>query len=112
MDGALVVAQVDVIASRTHDDAGSDALLQRVVNAVREQLRAYDLIVRLGEHEFLCALCGVTEANLRTRFAAVRTALAEGDAPCRFHVGFAALGPDDTAADLIERAGADLPPDR
>ena len=109
MGGALVVAQVDVVASKTDDDAGSDALLQRVANAVREQLRAYDLVVRLGEHEFLCALSGVTEANLRTRVAAVQTALAEGDPPCWIKAGFAALGPDDTAVDLIERAGADVP---
>jgi diguanylate cyclase (GGDEF)-like protein len=111
MDGALAVAHVDIVALKTVSDAGGraagDALLQGVVNAVREQLRAYDLVVRLGGHEFLCALSGVTEANLRTRFAAVQTALAAGDEPCRIEAGFAALGPDDTAADLIERAGAD-----
>ena len=81
------------------------------MNAVREQLRPYDLIVRLGGHEFLCVLSGITEANLRTRFAAVQTTLAEGGKPCRIKAGFAALEPDDTAADLTERACADIPAD-
>ncbi len=29
--------------------------------------------------------------------------------PCEIRVGFAALQPDDTAADLIQRADSDMP---
>ena len=53
-------------------------------------------IVRLGGNEFLCVLSDVTPDTARAHFAE------------RIRVGFAALAPEDSAADLIARAGSDF----
>ena len=116
MDGVLVVSYIDLVGLKAVNDsrghAAGDALLRRVVDAIRDQLRAYDLVVRLGGDEFLCVLSGVSEENVRTRFAAVQAALAAGDDPCRIKIGIAGLTPGDNVAELIERADADLPHSR
>jgi diguanylate cyclase (GGDEF)-like protein len=92
-----------------HGHPAGDALLQRAVDAIRHQLRSYDSIVRMGGDEFLCVLPSATLDAARRRFEAVGTALAAGSEPCEITVGFAALsGSDDTAAELIARADADL----
>jgi diguanylate cyclase (GGDEF)-like protein len=113
MTGTLVVAYVDIagvtsLNERSGRDAG-DALLSRVVSAIREQFRSYDPVVRLGGDEFLCVLSGVTPENARARFAAVEAAFGTSADADRISVGFAALLPTDAAADLIERADADRP---
>ncbi len=112
LDGALVVAYVDVLGLQAVNDArgrpAGDETLQGVVRAIRLQLRSYDLIVRLGGHEFLCVLSGATHENARHRFAAVQAALGGGQWPSRIKVGFATLAAGDDPADLIERADAEL----
>jgi diguanylate cyclase (GGDEF)-like protein len=111
--GALVIAYVDVVGLKTvndeHGHATGDALLQRAVHAIHDQMRSYDLIVRLGGDEFLCVMSGATIEDARRRFADVQATLAVNPEPCEIRVGFAALTPDDSAAELIERADADLP---
>ena len=114
--GRLVVAYVDVVGLKAVNDAGGhsagDALLQHAVRGIRGHLRSYDLIVRQGGDEFLCAMSGATIDDARQRFGSVQAALAEDPDPCEIKVGFAALAPEDTARDLIERADADLPSSR
>jgi diguanylate cyclase (GGDEF)-like protein len=109
----LAVAYVDVVGLKLQNDnhghAAGDALLQRAVNAIRGHLRSYDMIVRMGGDEFLCVMSGATLRDARVRFGAVHLALAAGPDPCEIKVGFAALRPEDTAAELIERADSDLP---
>jgi diguanylate cyclase (GGDEF)-like protein len=113
MEAGLVVAYVDVVGLKIVNDSrghgAGDAMLQRVVTAIRRQLRSYDLIVRIGGDEFLCALSGATQENARERFAAVQAALATGANPSEIKVGFATLSSGDQPADLIERADAELP---
>jgi diguanylate cyclase (GGDEF)-like protein len=111
--GRLVLAYIDVVGLKAvndaHGHAAGDALLQRVVNAIRAELRSYDAIIRLGGDEFLCVMSGATIHDARHRFGAVQAALAAGPDPCQIKVGFALLAPEDRAADLIERADADMP---
>ena len=110
---ALAVAYVDIVGLKVENDnhghAAGDALLQRAVNAIRSHLRSYDMIVRIGGDEFLCVMSGATIEDARQRFGAVHIALAADLDPCEIKVGFAALMSHDSAADLIERADADLP---
>jgi len=80
-----------------------------VVHTVRSQLRSYDSVVRLGGDEFLCVMSGATVSDARERFAAVDTSLAAPPDPCHIRVGFTELASEDLAADLIERADADMP---
>ena len=115
-NGRLVVAYVDVVGLKAVNDAGGhsagDALLQHAVHGIRGHLRSYDLIVRQGGDEFLCAMSGATLDDARQRFRSVQAALAEDPDSCEIKVGFAALAPDDSARELIERADADLPSSR
>jgi diguanylate cyclase (GGDEF)-like protein len=114
--GPLSAAYVDVVGLKSvndeHGHGAGDALLQRVVRAIRGQLRSYDQIVRLGGDEFLCVMSGASIQEARKRFRSVQAALAADPSPCAIKVGFAALAPDDGAAELIARADADLPPSR
>jgi diguanylate cyclase (GGDEF)-like protein len=109
----LVIAYVDVVGLKavndTHGHGAGDALLQHAVNAIRDHLRSYDLIVRIGGDEFLSVMSGATLEDARQRFAAIQTALAAGPDQCEIKVGFAALEGDDSAAELIKRADAELP---
>jgi diguanylate cyclase (GGDEF)-like protein len=112
----LAVGYVDVVGLKAVNDAhghsAGDALLARTVRAIRSHLRSYDLIVRLGGDEFLCAMSGATMADARQRFDAIQAALANDADPCEIKVGFAALEPEDSATELIERADAKLPRSR
>jgi diguanylate cyclase (GGDEF)-like protein len=112
----LVVAYIDVVGLKavndSHGHAAGDELLQHVVRAIRAHLRSYDLIIRLGGDEFLCVVSGATIGEARRRFEAVQVALAAQPAHCELRVGFALLAAADTAAELIQRADAELPAGR
>jgi GGDEF domain-containing protein len=79
-----------------------------VASLFREHLRPYDLIVRIGGDEFLCAIPNMTEPDVRTRFSAIGVALAKSKDSRGIRTGFATLRDGETAADLIERADAEL----
>ncbi|MEO6857107.1 MAG: GGDEF domain-containing protein [Solirubrobacteraceae bacterium] len=109
----LVIAYVDVVGLKavndTHGHAAGDALLQRAVNAIRGHLRSYDLIVRIGGDEFLAVMSGATIKDARLRFDAIRATLAADPDQSEIKIGLAALEADDSAAELIQRADAELP---
>jgi diguanylate cyclase (GGDEF)-like protein len=109
----LVVVYVDVVGLKAvndaHGHAAGDALLQRAVDGIRGHLRSYDLIVRIGGDEFLCVMSGATVEDAEHRFNVIQTALASGSPRCEIRVGFAELAPEDSAAELIRRADAELP---
>jgi putative two-component system response regulator len=108
----LAVAYIDLIGLKAVNDAhghsAGDALLQSAVQMIRAQLRPYDAIIRIGGDEFLCVLPGTQFEIALQRFDALRAVLADDSSQCNIRVGVAALGPDDTAADLIDRADSAL----
>ncbi len=108
--GRLTVAYVDVVGLKAVNDAkghsAGDALLKNAVRVIRGQLRSYDAIIRIGGDEFLCVMPGAAMQNARQRFDSVRVALASDPGGCELKVGIAALGPDDSATELIDRADA------
>ncbi len=111
--GLLVAAYVDVVGLKVvndaHGHAAGDALLARIVCKIRSHLRTYDVIVRLGGDEFLCAMPGATIQDAHQRFGAIRAALAGDPDPSHIKCGFAELGRQDGTAELIGRADAQLP---
>jgi diguanylate cyclase (GGDEF)-like protein len=106
--GLLVVVYVDVVAAKALDDSqhhsAVDELLRRAIAHIHEHLRCYDLIVRLGETEFLCAMSNMTLPAARQRFGLIGAAIG-ADA---IATGFAVLTSHEGASELIARADSDL----
>ena len=71
---------------------------------MRSKLRSYEPIVRYGGDEFLCSITGVDPAAVRVRFEEIDAVLRDRDHPGSLSVGFAEMQPDDTLAELIDRA--------
>jgi diguanylate cyclase (GGDEF)-like protein len=107
------MAFVDVdhlkVINDTGGHAAGDRVLRQVADAIRVRMRKYDIVVRYGGDEFLCALAGVDLAGAAERMQRVRAALAEHvRRPVSITFGLAELVGDDTVATLVDRADADL----
>ncbi len=108
---SLVAAYVDVDGLKSVNDeqghAAGDALLRAVADGLRGHIRDYDVLVRLGGDEFLCALPSVTSAEARQRFDEFRTELKDSSG-ASVSVGFSELRDGDSADQLLSRADGDL----
>jgi diguanylate cyclase (GGDEF)-like protein len=106
------VAFVDVNGLKrvndTHGHAAGDRLLLEVANALRANQRTYDLTVRYGGDEFVCALPGVTLDDAAIRMSCVNAALADAPEHGSVSVGVAELRADDSLDSLVERADGAL----
>lgn len=105
----LVLGFLDVDGLKQVNDRGGhaagDVLLVRVVEAVRAHLRTYDLVVRFGGDEFLCAVPGLGLDDVAGRLDLVNASLGTGGS---LSTGLAELRPTDDLAELIARADAEL----
>lgn len=108
----LVVVFIDVVGLKLVNDtkghAAGDDLLVRVVASMKNRLRSYDLIVRYGGDEFLCAMSETSLAQARKRFSAIADALAAAPEAGQIRSGFAELAGDETTTQLIARADHEL----
>jgi diguanylate cyclase (GGDEF)-like protein len=108
----LVIAYIDVVGLKTVNDreghAAGDVLLKTVIRHVRGQLRPYDLVIRLGGDEFLCAMSSMSQRDARRRFADVSATLAAAPVGGAIRTGFAELAPDEDALELIARADGEM----
>jgi diguanylate cyclase (GGDEF)-like protein len=106
--GRLVVAYVDINGLKaindTYGHAAGDSMLARVVAALRSNLRPYELIVRVGGDEFICALSDAGIDDARRRFDQIAQQLAVDPSVPAITAGFAELIEGDSATDLVERA--------
>ncbi|HVF79280.1 MAG TPA: diguanylate cyclase [Solirubrobacteraceae bacterium] len=104
----LVVVYVDVVGLKVVNDTeghhAGDELLVRMVAMLKQHLRSYDLIVRLGGDEFLCVMSGVALPEVRRRFIRIAAMLADAPRGAAIRTGFAELAPADSTASLIARA--------
>jgi diguanylate cyclase (GGDEF)-like protein len=107
----LVLAFVDVdglkVTNDTQGHAAGDRLLGHVVDTIRSHLRGYDLIVRYGGDEFVCALVDVSIEDAAERFLLVNGELGSSQ-HASISVGLAELLERDSLDDLISRADAAL----
>jgi diguanylate cyclase (GGDEF)-like protein len=84
--------------------ASGDRLLQAVGAALLNNLRPYDLVIRYGGDEFVCALIDSSVDLARRTMTRVQDQLAGHDPPARLSVGYADLRPDDSLDQLLRRA--------
>jgi diguanylate cyclase (GGDEF)-like protein len=105
---SLALAFIEVDHLKAIDDsrghAARDRMLLEVATTLRTNLRSYDLIVRFGDAEFICAIPGLTIADAPNCFSFIATALGEAPEHGSVTIGYADLQPDDSAEDLIARA--------
>jgi diguanylate cyclase (GGDEF)-like protein len=108
----LVAAYVDVDNLKAVNDnishLAGDELLREVVDRLRHHMRSYDLIVRVGGDEFVCALPGVTLMEARRRFDEVCSELHEGPAVGSISFGISELRDGESPEELIHRADLEL----
>ncbi len=85
-----------------------DLLLRRVGETLRANVRPYDVVVRYGGDEFICAMPNLNASEARERFTRIVAALKAVDAEHSITFGLAEADPTDGARELIARADADL----
>ena len=109
----FVLAFVDVDGLKEVNDSrghlAGDELLRLVGVMLRANLRPYDLIVRYGGDEFLCAMPNLEVPRARVRFEQIATALSLADPEHSISFGLAdKASPDETLAAVIGRADASM----
>ena len=106
-DKPLTVAFVDIDNLKGTNDAlghsAGDRLLRVTAASIRAHIRAYDLIIRFGGDEFLCALLDVNEGEAAERFSLANLHLATTH-QASITVGLTELDPADALEDLVRRA--------
>jgi diguanylate cyclase (GGDEF)-like protein len=109
---ALILAFVDVDGlKQVNDEQGhlaGDALLRVTAETLRANLRSYDLLVRYGGDEFVCAMPNVTATIAGPRFKAIAATLAALNADHSITYGLAEADTSETLQELIARADSDL----
>jgi diguanylate cyclase (GGDEF)-like protein len=107
---ALVFVDVDGL-KRINDDHGhlaGDELLTLISEVIRAHLRPYDVVVRYGGDEFVCAMSNVRAADARTRFDRIAEVLRVLNPEHSISFGVTEAGPDDNLQGLIIRADEGL----
>jgi len=106
--GRLVLAFIDVDGLKEVNDsqghAAGDRLLKRTAHLISTHMRAYDVLVRVGGDEFVCALAGIEPEHVSERFELVSADLATGPGVGSISVGLAEREPSDSIDDLMHRA--------
>jgi len=96
-----------------HSHAAGDVILKAVAAALVRQVRASDIVARIGGDEFAVLLWNASEANATAKAAALEAAVFA--TPVRWgsstlvvgaSAGVAPIGPLDTATEVLARADA------
>ena len=109
---SLVLAMIDVDDLKAVNDdrghAAGDALLCDVAAAITMTMRSYDVTVRWGGDEFVCALSDTTLRVASDHVTRIRQVLATRRAGASISVGLAELTATDTLETLTARADTAL----
>ena len=107
---AVVFIDVDGLKS-VNDSEGhgaGDTLLRQVVEAMRERLRAYDIVIRWGGDEFVCMLSNTSEAEARRTVDDIEAGVRARTGGHSVSTGLATLLGDESAEALVAIADAAL----
>ncbi|MGH7776646.1 MAG: diguanylate cyclase [Candidatus Dormibacterales bacterium] len=111
-EGQLTLCFIDVVGLKAVNDraghAAGDAILRELSRALKNRLRASDVVIRWGGDEFVCVLTHADTAQARAVVEEVRNACLASNLPFDFSYGLSELGDGDTVATLVERADAAL----
>jgi diguanylate cyclase (GGDEF)-like protein len=109
---SLVVVFIDVDGLKAVNDkrghAAGDQLLRDVAEALKQGLRSYDLVLRYGGDEFVCALSDAEVDHAEHRLREVADILARAPARPSITWGVAQLQANDDLDDLVARADSAL----
>jgi diguanylate cyclase (GGDEF)-like protein len=104
----LMLAFLDVDGLKEVNDseghAAGDALLRLVGETVRANVRGYDVLVRYGGDELLCAMPNISAAEARERFDNIAATLASAGTGHSITFGLAEAESVESLQDLIARA--------
>ncbi len=104
----LVVAFVDTVGLKAVNDTKGhregDRMLREVADCLTADLRAYDLVIRVGGDEFVCALSGETLEHARRRYDRISERLAEKGNGTSVTVGLAVHRAGESLETLVHRA--------
>ena len=107
-----MLAFIDVDGLKQLNDSqghlAGDTLLQLLGETLRASIRPYDVIVRYGGDELICAMPNLSASEARARFEKVAALLTAADAKHSIAFGLAEAEPADTLQELLARADADL----
>jgi diguanylate cyclase (GGDEF)-like protein len=108
----LALAFLDVDGLKEINDrrghVAGDELLSFLGETLRANVRPYDVIVRYGGDELVCAMPGMSTSEARARFETIAASLEAADADYSVTYGLAEAEPADGLQDLIARADAEL----
>jgi diguanylate cyclase (GGDEF)-like protein len=104
----LVLAFVDVDGLKevndSHGHMAGDALLRLVNDTIRANVRPYDVLVRYGGDELLCAMPNLTAADARKRFEKIAATLRSVGTGHSVTFGLADAQSPDSIEELLARA--------
>lgn len=92
----------------TEGHAAGDRLLVDVVAAIRKRVRSYDLIIRYGGDEFVCALLDASAADAERTLVDIRHQYRTRTRGHTVSLGITEVAADDTAESAVARADAAL----
>lgn len=108
----LLVAFLDVDQLKQvndeHGHPAGDRLLHELGAALRRSLRSYDLAMRYGGDEFVCALSGSEREDARLRFEQISQSLAATVPGAAFSLGLVELQAGEQVDDVIARADTEM----
>jgi diguanylate cyclase (GGDEF)-like protein len=112
----LTLAFVDTVGLKAINDtrghAAGDQVLEDIAGGIRDDLRSYDLVVRVGGDEFVCTHWGQDVAHVGARYRSLSDQLTAGSNGAEMTVGLAAMRPGDSLGELVERADQAMLADR